>query len=358
MAVKQKKHPYYVYNKIFSYNALIMLLCGGRGLGKTFGAKKKGIMDAIKRGEQFVYLRRTDEEIKATKSTFFADIASWFPDHDTRINGWRGEMALVPTRRTNETDEQWEKRSKKREWFTVCFFVALSTAQNRKGSNFPLVTLIIFDEFIIEKSSQTQYLKSEVEALINFYSTVDRGQDKTRILMLSNSVSIMNPYFTYWKIQPDKLPEWSVHANGDIVAHFPDSKDYQDSIFATRFGRFIASTMPDYADYAVSNQFRDAHDKLVREKTKDAKYKYTVETSEGMFSMWYDMRQGLYFILGSHPPNRRVLTMLAENMDTSKIRVTFNEPVIRSLRSAFDRGRVMFDAPETRNAFAPIFDRK
>lgn len=358
VTIAKKKHPYYDYRRLFSFNAFIMVLCGGRGLGKTYGAKKKGIQDAIKKGEQFIYLRRYLEELKAAKLTFFADIAGAFPDYDCRVNGPVGQISPALVRGEGETDSEWNKRVKGRKWTTVCYFVALSVTQSQKSTSFPLVTLIIFDEFIIERSSNSSYLRKEVEALMNFYNTVDRGQDKTRLLLLANSVSIMNPYFSEWDIQPDQLPEISKHADGDIVCHFPDSKDYQKSIYQTRFGKFISKNMRDYADYAVGNEFKDANDKLISEKTANAKYKYSVETEGGTFSVWYDMGTSTFYILSRRPGNERILTLVPENMDKGKIRVTLNEPLIKSLRSAFNRGKVEFDKPSTRNAFVPIFDRK
>lgn len=373
MTIKRKTHPYYDFRKIDSYNAFIKFICGARGLGKTFGAKKRGIKKALNAGtvkldgryqakEQFIYVRRTIEELKVAKMTFFADIAEHFPNYDFRVEGRYGEASKRITRKPGEDEAEYKKREKSRKWFTICYFSALSVTQQQKSTSFPMVTVIIFDEFIIERSSQSSYLKSEVEALINFYYTVDRGQDKTTIFMLANSVSIMNPYFSYWDIQPDRLPEISKHGMGDtygdVVVHLPDSKDYQKSIYETRFGKFIAANMPEYADYAVGNTFKDAHDSLVADKTKNAKYKYTVETERGHFSVWYDMREGTHYILSTRPGNERILTLLAENMDKGKIKVTESEPVIKSLRAAFNRGSVVFDKPGTRNAFVPIFDRK
>lgn len=362
MAIKRKVHPYYDFRKIDSFMAFIKIICGGRGLGKTFGAKRKGIKKALNRRiadrEQFIYLRRTLEELKAAKLTFFADIGEFFPDWDFRVNGPVGEASRRVKRKPDEKDVDFKKRVKSRKWITVCYFKALSVAQQEKGTSFPLVTMIIFDEFIIERSSQTTYLRSEVDALINFYSTVDRGQDKTTVYMLANSVSIMNPYFAYWKIRPDQLPEISQHSDGDIVAHFPDSELYQKSIFETRFGKFIQRTMPEYADYAVSNEFKDAADTLVKGKTSEAKYKFTIETADGVFSVWYDMKIGKHFVIAYRPGNERLLTMVPEKMDKGKILVTPSEPVIKGLRASFNRGSMYFDAPETRNAFVPIFDRK
>lgn len=356
MTRAKKLHPYYDYRKLWSYNAVINFVVGGRGLGKTYGAKRQGITNCIKRGEEFIYLRRYKEELKAARDTFFADVESEFPNHDARLWGNKGQLSSRMTQEDNESDAEFEKRKKKRKWVTACYFVALSVAQAQKSVAFPKVTLIIFDEFIIEQAANSGYLKNEVTAFLNFYNTVDRGQDKTRCLLLANSVSIMNPYFAKFEIRPDKLPEISTSHDGFICAHFPDSEKFAMSIYETRFGKFIAGT--EYADYAVGNQFKDAHDKLIAEKTANAKYKYTLETEQGTFSVWYDMQLGTYFLLSKRPGNERMLTLLPENMDKGKIRVTFTEPVIKSLRAAFNRGSVEFDKPSTRNAFVPIFDRK
>ena len=356
MSKAKKLHPYYNYAKVWSFNAVINLIVGGRGLGKTYGAKKKGIIDAIKRGEEFVYLRRYMEELKAAKSTFFADIENEFPGHEFRLWGMRGQMSESMVQSDTETDAEFSKRKRSRKWQTVCYFVALSVAQSQKSVAFPKVTLIVFDEFIIEKSANNSYLRDEVTAFLNFYNTVDRNQDKTRCLLLANSVSIMNPYFSTFDIEPDKMPEIGTKDDGFILWHFPDSESFAKSIYNTRFGRFIAGS--EYADYAVGNEFKDAHDKLVSEKTSSAKYKYTLETRSGAFSVWFELSTGVYYVLSRRPGNERILTMNADSMAKNKILVSYTEPVIRSLRSAFNRGKVEFDKPATRNAFAPIFERK
>src|SRR3954471_4581510 len=107
--------------------------------------------------------------------TFFADIEAMFPDHDFRVMGYEAHMSPVK-----------DRDQKKREWQVIGYFIALSTAQSVKSTAFPKVTKIIFDEFIAEKGA-TQYLTDEVTRLLNFYMTVDRGQDKTVVFMLSNA---------------------------------------------------------------------------------------------------------------------------------------------------------------------------
>ena len=56
---------YYSYDKLLSYNALLNLVIGERGVGKTYGAKKYVIKRYKKHHKQFAYLR-----LKQGKSTY------------------------------------------------------------------------------------------------------------------------------------------------------------------------------------------------------------------------------------------------------------------------------------------------
>jgi len=347
MPLARKAHPYYNFDKLMSYATLAyyFFLVGGRGLGKTFGAKKRAIAKALKTGEQFIYLRRYKTEIVASKETFFADIGHLFPDWDFAIHGYTAVAAPASTR-----DE------KKREWKTIGYFVALSTAQSKKGVSYHNVTTIIFDEFIIEKGTY-HYLPNEVTVFNNFYLTVDRYQDKTKAFFLANSVSIQNPYFLEYEIRPDENPnsEFVKKANGYLVAHFPDAANFQSSVFETAFGRFIAGT--EYADYAVSNEFSDNNDSLIGLKDSRARCQYVLETKNGKFSVWYDSFTAQYFIQAKLPKDVRVFTIVPDKMSTDKVFLTFNDPPMQQLRAAFRTARTLFDKPSTRNTFVEIFKR-
>lgn len=344
MAAKPRMN-FYNYDKIYSYNASWNFICGARGVGKTFGAKHKAVKSAIKDGAQFIYLRRYKDELKKTKDSFFADLIAEnsFPDWDFQVIGYLAQMAPSSTR-----DE------KKRKWVTIGYFIALSTGQSVKGVSYPLVRTIIFDEFIIEKG-MVQYLPDESTVFTNFYSTVDRYKDKTRVFFLANSVSIMNPYFIKYGIKPDETGEYQQYADNFIVCHFADSKDFQNDVYRTRFGKFIHGT--DYADYAVGSEFKDNHDGLIGGKTADAKYMYTLETRAGSFSVWLDYSESCYYIQDKRPKNEHVMTLLADQLGEGKTLLFTSDRLIQDLRTAFKNGRAYFDSPQGRNAFIEIFRR-
>ena len=164
MARKQTKRQldssvYYSFEAIDTRNAIFNFVVGERGNGKTYGAKLKAIRNYLKHGAEFIYLRRYKEEI-ATFSTFFNDIADRFPDHQFRVIGRTAQI-----RRRCDDDEF--------PWKTFGYAMVLSVGQQLKGSSFPKVNTIIFDEFIIEKGVN-RYLTNEVESLLNFYNTIDR----------------------------------------------------------------------------------------------------------------------------------------------------------------------------------------
>ena len=352
-----KSLNYYNYDKLLSYNATYNICVGGRGLGKTYGAKRKVLRNAINTlnlstgyCDQFIYLRRYKTEIKLSKDTFFADIWHEFPDWDFRTVGYEAQIAPIATREI-----------KGRKWIVIGYFLPLATSQQYKGVAFPRVKTIIFDEFIIE-TGVIRYLPNETVVFNNFYSTVDRYKDKTRVYFLANSVSITNPYFVDWDINPRtsdkngivkayKNPESETHF---IVAHFVESKEFNSQAYETVFGRFIQGTS--YAEYAVENQFSDNHENLIKPKGTNAEYKYTVETKLSTFSVWYDLYTREWYCLEKRPRgDETIFTMVPGLMDTYKTLVVWRDKPLAMLRNAFKNGVMSFDKPATRNSFLEIF---
>src|SRR5699024_6382093 len=333
--------PYYSYDKIYSYNAAFMFVIGARGLGKTYGAKKKVINNYLKNGEEFTSLRRYNTELK-DRATFFSDIQNEYPDYMFRVHGSYAQMA------------EYEENPKKAEWETIGYFVSLSTAQSKKSVAYPAVTTIIYDEFIIEKGS-LRYLPNEARAFNEFYSTVDRWQDKTRVLFLANAVSIMNPFFLEYDIKPDQVGEFAKFADGFIATHFADSKHFASEVYKTRFGKFIKDT--EYATFSVGSQFGDNHERMLSFKPSNAKYYCSIETLHGTFSLWVDYTIPLYYVQDKRPKDEILYTFMPEKMDNDKILLSYSDKVAQYLRSAFKTGKVFFSSPQSRNAFVELFKR-
>lgn len=342
-AATRQRLAFYNYDKIYSYNGVFNIIVGARGLGKSYGAKVKAVKAAVKKGDEFIYLRRHDEELKRAKDVFFADILDEFPGYHFRVNSYVAEMS-----------ETGEKGS----WKVIGYFHALSQAQSMKSTPFPNVRTIIYDEFIIEKGL-VQYLSNEAMKLINYYSTIDRYRDQVKVFLLANNVTINNPYFLEWKILPTETDEFIIKEDGFVVAHFPDSEEFKAGVYKTRFGKFIANS--EYADYAVGNVAADNHDGLLKLKNAEARYAYSIETeSGGVFSVWIDWKAPKgpeYYFQEKRPKQEILFTLSPQRMQEGKTLLFKQDKLVSILRTAFRNNKASFDTQRARNVFIEIFKR-
>ena len=83
------KNFFYDLQRVLSFNALINFIIGERGVGKSFSCKKHVINRNIKKGEEFVYLRRYKTELKSSVPHFFDDIIEKkiFPNAEFKVKG-------------------------------------------------------------------------------------------------------------------------------------------------------------------------------------------------------------------------------------------------------------------------------
>lgn len=336
-----KLQSFYNFDALMGRQATYNMVCGARGLGKTYGAKKKAINDYIRKGWEFIYLRRYDTELQVNKG-FFTDIAHEWPDWEFRTNGRTLEGRPVTEA---EDDEPWQ---------TMGRMMALSVAQSFKSVSFANVHTIIFDEFIAE-GGFTRYLPAEPTRFNDFYSTVDRYQDRVKVFFLANAVSATNPYFVEYNIHIRPDQEWYTRANGFLVLHTPGSEAFMSEVRQTRFGQFIEATDPTYAEYAIANKFLDNTDTLIERKSENARPMFTLVTPRGMMGIWVD--HILVYVTAKeagdrpHHCNERTL------VDEETTYVGYSSPQIAYLRNCFEAGRVRFQSATIRDRFLEVYRR-
>lgn len=329
---------FYDYTPIMSRNAVFNMIVGGRGIGKSYGAKVREVKRALHSDWQFIYMRRFTEELKTSAESFFADIAHEFP-------GWEfkrvGSKALA---RAAGSEDEYKQ---------IGYFLALSVAKNFTSVSYPNVKTIIFDEFIADPSKMgVRYLQDEWTVLMNFYVTVDRYQERVKVIMLANAISIDNPYFLHLDHVPDGREWYNLH-DGMIVIQYPKSEEFNNATLQTRFGRFISGT--EYAEFAINNQFKDAHGRLVTRKTPRSRYLYTLLTRKGAFSLWFDVETGNIYAQAKRPKDEEKYTVDTARVSEDCELLTFTDKKIAHPRALFRKGRMFFDKPPTRNAFMEIF---
>lgn len=263
---------YYNYNKVISYNALLNILIGSRGVGKTFGASELVVKDFIKNGNEFVYLRRYKTELSKSMSKFFKALIQEdkFPDDKLDVKG--------NTFYINDN--------------VAGYGVTLSTAQQLKSSNFPKVKTIIFDEFLIE-SGQGHYLKNEVDIFLGLIETISRMRN-VRVFMLANAVTEANPYFLYFDLTLPYNNDIRTFKDGLILLQYMNNPEYIEAKKNTRFGKLVSGT--DYESYAINNNFVDNNSMFIEHKSGNSKFSFSFIYKDNRYGVWIDYNNSKIYV--------------------------------------------------------------
>lgn len=326
------KSLYYDPNKMLSYNRIMNFVIGARGIGKSYAMKKHPINRFLKHGEQFIYLRRYKTELKKV-GNYFNDIAMEFPDHQFKIKG-----------------REFHIDGKIAGWA-----VPLSSWQSEKSNAYPMVATIIFDEFIREKDN-SGYLPNEVEALLNFMDTVFRGRDNVRTICLSNAVSVVNPYFLYFKLVPDITKRFN--ANKNIVVEIPNSREFSDNRRQTKFGSLIDGT--DYGEMSLDNTFINDSQVFIEKRTKDSKFQFSVIFNGMTIGVWVDVNMGLMYLSNDHDPSSKYTFALSTEDLNENIMLMSNWKnnfYLSKMVRAFMKGYLRFDNQVLRNIGYDMFKK-
>ncbi|KKP77840.1 MAG: encapsidation protein [Candidatus Moranbacteria bacterium GW2011_GWF2_35_39] len=284
MAKELTKDIWYDINRLLSFKALISVVVGMRGGGKTYGAKKRCIIDFKEKGQQFVWLRRYDSELFEAKKTFFNAIRN-----DPDLNRKYPDMKLHIIGNKVYIDDE-----------VAGYFIALTLAHKFKSSDFPLVVNIVYDEFIPDDSSRLGYLRSEVTALYNLIETIQRQRDTTRVIMIANAISFGNPYFIAWRVKPFRQ-EFLHLKSMSIVIQMYYNEAFANYKQDTRFGKLTAGT--EYSQFAIMNKFADDNDVFIGNRTEYAKYRCTVKYEGETYGFWIDFNEGLIFASSKVDPS-------------------------------------------------------
>lgn len=144
-----------------------VIAVGGRATGKTYGALRSSVEDGIK----YMYMRRRQTQIDIINKPQFSPIKSVCNDTGLQITMRpvaKGLSAFVPY----TIDEDGKEIAGTEAYGYTC---ALSTVSNLRGFDASDLDMIIYDEFIPEKTEKS--IPHEAEALFNCYETMNRNRE-------------------------------------------------------------------------------------------------------------------------------------------------------------------------------------
>lgn len=265
--------------KLLSYGAFMNMAVGARAIGKSYQAKDWAINNYITKGKTTKWVMRYQSEIdKATnKADFFGDdLRGKYLEKGYQIlvmghegcyiRKWDGDIKDKPP-----DAPQWER------------FIDFSTMSERaiKAAEDPECALIVFDEFI--PLPGTPYIKDEVTRFMEYIYTVIRLRN-ARILMLSNNVTTVSPYFSFFKVKLPKKGCFYFDKGRSIAIENCKNEEFAAVAKETPFGRLVQGT--EYAAYAIDNETMVDLKTFVAKRPPNARAMVKILTSNGTLFLY------------------------------------------------------------------------
>ena len=346
------KNIFYNSNKLFSYNAIYSFVMGERGGGKTFDGKDRMLNLFIKKNKKSIYLRRTQSELDKVKDTLFDDIAK-YRGLDIKV---KGNGAYLDGK-------------------LFCYFMSLSTSTNYKSASYPDVDLIFFDEYVITQTGYNHYLKNEMVLLNDLVETVFRLR-KPNVYICANAVSYVNPFFTFFNIEPRKgdrfivrklcIPKDSpilkhnslsdlMSKYTGVVVEMTDIKDYKEVKAMTPFALLLHGTQ--YGDYAFNNEtLEDTQDFIVGRKPSDYNYfRGAYRIDNRIIGVWsWDIHDSGVWVGSTYDVNSnwKYTLYTSENYEGWKnIKVDRYNFNITYIRECYLNGKCQYENQDTKKMF-------
>lgn len=331
---------YYHSDELRSFNPTFGWAIGVRGGGKTHDNLYKRLNQFRKNKKQFIYLRRTEAQVEASKQDLFNDME--------KFNYFPGAKLSVSGTGLYFNEENCGK------------IQALSTAHKVRSIALPNMFEVFYDEFMVEKATD-RYLPGEYRKLRAFLETVGRTRDDFRFMGAANATSINNPMFEGFGIRPKRGQRFTKFKDkSGRYSHVielwadPDYVDYKKK------SRLVQAAKDDeYSQYMYENQFLNDNYEFIENMTGKASYWYTIAYEGQGYGVWWQEQKGILHV------NKRVekycKTKFAFTTEDHKRNVILfrnarQNSMIKELMFAYENGMVRFDSIPTSNAVLTLLD--
>ena len=316
----------------------IYLTTGNRSIGKTTWFNRYCVKDFIKKHKKFCLVYRWNYELSDCADKFFKDIQRlFFPEHE-----------MTEKRRANNIFVELFLDGQ-----SCGYCVTLNNADALKKFSHLLcdVDKMVFDEF---QSENTHYCPNELNKLLSIHTSIARGNGeqvrRVPLFMLSNTVSIINPYFLSLGIS-DRLQGNTKYLKGDgFVLEQSFIEEVANAQVNSAFNRAFKNE--NYVAYASQNVYLNDDDAFIDKPTGNSSYICTIKHMDTEYAIRMYYQDGLYFMDKNIDSDYKVkLTFNAQSHVDNYIMVGTSSPYTLMLKSIFERGKLRFKNQECKHAF-------
>lgn len=172
-------------------DAQYYLLIGERSNGKTYTTLDYCLERYFQYGEEFIYIRRFDEDLKQNRGKqVFKNLINNKVIEKYSKGKWNsilyfGKMFFLQKIDINNPNKVVTSDT------PIGYALSLMAEEHDKSTAYPKVKNIFFEEFISRKS----YLPDEFTIFMNTLSTIIRLRDDIKIFMCGNTLNKYSPYY-------------------------------------------------------------------------------------------------------------------------------------------------------------------
>lgn len=326
----------------------IFISTSNRSAGKTTYFGKKLVKDFLKNGDKFILLYRYAYEITGVADKFFSDIRGlFFPNFVMSAEG--REKDTFTELFLTEVGKEDSKRP-------CGYAIALNKADNIKKCSHLLsdAKVILFDEFQTESGL---YASNEVQKLQSIHTSIARGNgEQVRylpIIMISNFVSLLNPYYTALHIS-ERLQADTNYLRGVgwvLEQGFNDtaSKAQKESAFNRAFGDTT------YNRFSAEKFYLNDNKSFVKKMTGKNTYLMTLKYDNNYYGLrFFSDNRILYISTTADLTHPKKYACRIEDMDEDTNLVSTIPLYTVKLRDAFNAGQFRFQNLNCKSALFSI----
>lgn len=321
----------------------IYLCTTNRSAGKTTYFARLLVNRFIKSGEKFCLLYRFNYELDSIADKFFRDInglffPGWYMTAKRQASGLYQELFL-----SQDPDDLGK---------SCGYAVALNGADQLKKYAHLLsdVCGMMFDEF---QSETNHYCSDEIRKLLSIHTSIARGQGEqvryVPVYMLSNAVSIINPYYVELGIS-ERLRVDTKFLRGD---GFVLEQGYNEAASAAQqtsgFNRAFAANQ--YVAYAAQNIYLNDSTAFVETPKGKNRYIATLRYNGTDFGIREFTAQG--FVYCDASPDMSFPLRISVSTDDHAVNYVMlrrADLFLQNLRYYFDHGAFRFQNLKCKNA--------
>ena len=183
---------YYSLDRILGLDCDYNFIVSGRGPGKSTAVCNM-LIDAFKRGEEFVRIARYDWECSRVL------MGAWF--NEVNVRHMHDTVGCVPTYNAGLWYAQDEEDDSIQRVFG--HLVTLNNQDTFKSAAYDRVTNVVYEEFAM--LNDRDYMVGEVDAFLSALSTIVRRRQNVKVWFIGNTLSKHNPFYDWLGIDIDRM---------------------------------------------------------------------------------------------------------------------------------------------------------